>query len=118
MTTIKTDGREADIHEADIHRAVIDHWRALGLPDTLVATIPNMRAAGQYGLTKGLPDLLVIGPDGVGFIEMKAAKGKPSKAQETFRRLCIRRGIPMCITYGRDEPIDVLEGWGVVRRSA
>lgn len=105
------------MREADIQRAVIDHWKALGLPDTLVAAIPNQRAHGQYGLCKGLADLLCIGPEGAGFIELKTDKGRTSAAQEEFLALCATNGIRHALTFGRDEPIRVLERWGIVRRS-
>lgn len=105
--------------EAQIHKAVIDHWKATGLPGTLVATIPNMGAMGQYGLTRGLPDLLVLSPElPVGFIELKSQKGKPSADQLAFANLCFAMEIPFSMTFGRDEPIRVLEQWGVVRKEA
>lgn len=105
--------------EAQIHKAVIDHWKAFGRPDTLVATIPNMRAFGQHGLTKGLFDLLVIAPElGTGFIELKREGGKLSDDQFRFLELCERANVPVAVTYGRDEPIKVLEGWNIVRRQA
>ena len=104
--------------ESAIHKAVIDHWKALGLPGTLVATIPNMKAHGQYGLTKGLPDLMVLSPElPVGFIELKAEKGRLSPDQEAFGNLCFATEIPFAVTYGRDEPIRILEHWGVVRKA-
>ena len=41
--------------EKQIQAAVIAHWKAAALPGTLVpAAIPNARAFGQAGLTKGL----------------------------------------------------------------
>ena len=49
--------------ESDIQSAVLEHWKTLGRPMTLVAAIPNAGAMGQPGLTCGLPDLLVMGPD-------------------------------------------------------
>lgn len=104
--------------EAQIHKAVIAHWKALGNPGTLVATLPNMGAMGQYGLTKGLPDLLVIGPRIHGYIELKAEGGKLSPHQQKFKDLCFERGIPYALTYGRDEPIRALELWGIVRPAA
>ncbi len=105
--------------EAQIHKAVMDHWRKLGLPGTLVSTIPNAGAFGQAGLTKGLPDLMILAPGlPVGFIELKTDGGKPSEHQLEFRRKCVALGIPMAITHGRDEPITVLEEWNVVRRVA
>lgn len=105
--------------EKDIHTAVIDHWRSCGVPGSLVATIPNMRAAGQAGLHKGLPDLIIIAPRlPIGFVELKKIGGKLSPAQDAFRSLCIDRGVPYALTYGRDQPIVVLEEWGAVRKRA
>jgi hypothetical protein len=107
--------------EKDILAAVLAHWRALGQPNTLVSTIPNAGAFGQLGLTKGLPDLLVLGPSipgRVGFIELKTAKGKPSEAQIDFQARCQSLGLSYAMTFGRDEPIYTLECWGVVRRAA
>lgn len=102
--------------EKAIHAAVIAHWRTCGLPGTLVATIPNEDARGQHGLTKGLPDLLVLSPElPVGFIELKADKGKLSEEQKTFASMCSALEINHAVTFGRDEPIRVLEAWGVVR---
>ena len=102
--------------EAQITKAVMDHWRTCGLEKTLVASIPNMGARGQYGLTKGLPDLLVITPGGVGFIELKTEKGRPTKEQQAFKVLCISNEIRHSITYGREQPIKILEHWGAVRK--
>lgn len=105
--------------EAQIHKAVVAHWKALALPNTLVATLPNMGAMGQYGLTKGLPDLMVIAPGlPVGFIELKSARGKLGIDQAAFGNLCQAVQCRHAITYGRDEPIRVLEAWGAVRRQA
>ncbi|MGA0595634.1 hypothetical protein [Enterovirga sp. CN4-39] len=105
------------LRESSIQSAVIAHWRALGYPDTLVAAIPNARAFGQAGLTKGLPDLMVIGGKvvPVGFIELKAAKGAERPEQAAIRRLCTAHGVPCVLTRGLDEPITILEQWGVVR---
>ena len=102
-----------------IQGAVLDHWRRLGLPGTLVAAIPNARAFGQAGLTAGLFDLMVIAPGlPVAFLELKTRAGRMSREQERFRLLLIAAGVPHAVTYGRDEPIAVLAKWGVVRRAA
>jgi hypothetical protein len=108
--------------ETAIQAAVIDHWRILGEPDTLVAAIPNAGALGQPGLTKGLADLLVMGPyvpGLVAFIELKRDEHSVvSDDQLEFQRLCVKLGVRYAIAYGRDEPIALLEAWGVVRRAA
>jgi hypothetical protein len=107
--------------ESAIQAAVVDHWRKLAMPDTLVAAIPNAGALGQAGLTAGLFDLLCIGPlvpTRIGFIELKADKGIVSGAQLSFKKLLLFHDISYAITFGRDQPIDVLEMWGLVKQRA
>ena len=104
--------------ESLIQAAVCQHWRALGVPGSLVAAVPNARSAGQAGLTKGLFDLVVLSPtlgDRTGWLELKAEDGELSPAQKTFKLLMIARGCPYAVTYGRDQPIQVLEEWGATR---
>jgi hypothetical protein len=104
------------ISEASIQAAVLQHWRTLGLPGTLVAAVPNARAFGQAGLTRGLFDLVCIGPQiGTAWIELKASDGALRPEQKRFRDLLIANGIPYAITYGREQPIRVLEDWRIVR---
>ena len=91
------------------------------LPNTLVATFPNAYAHGQAGLTKGLFDLIVMSPtlgDKTGWLELKADDGELSDDQKTVKLLMVARGIPYAVTYGRDQPIAVLEQWGAVRPQA
>ena len=102
--------------EAQITKAVLQHWRSLGRPGTLVASIPNMGARGQYGLTKGLPDVIVLSPElPVGFIEIKTDKGRIRPEQQDFAAMCDALHIHHAITRGRDEPIRILEAWGVTK---
>ena len=107
--------------EDDITAAVIAHWKLLGVPGSLVASIPNKRAFGQAGLTPGLPDLLVLSPklgQHTGYIELKVERGRRSKAQTAMRDLMRERGAPYALTRGRDEPIRQLEEWGAVKPGA
>jgi hypothetical protein len=107
--------------ETLIQAACVDHWRALGVPGSLVAAIPNAFAHGQPGLTRGLPDLLVISPQlgrFTGFIELKTDTGTPSDDQLAIQAIMIARGIPYAMTWGRDQPIKILENWGAVRKQA
>lgn len=108
--------------EKAIQTSVVQHWKLLGFPDTLVAAIPNAGALGQPGLTCGLGDLLVLAPSlpgHVGFLELKRDKHSPiSDAQLDFGALCAKLGVPYALCVGRDEPIRILEAWGVVRRAA
>lgn len=107
--------------ESLIQQAVVDHWKAFQVPGSLVAAIPNARAAGQAGLTKGLFDLVVMSPtlgDKTGWLELKADDGELSDDQLKIKLIMIARGVPYAVAYGRDEPIKVLEFWGAVRTQA
>jgi hypothetical protein len=109
--------RKVPMRESAIQAAVVQHWRMFGKPHTLVAAIPNEFAKGQPGLTKGLPDLLVIGGTiRIAFMELKVATGRLTYEQKLFRQLCAFHSIPFLDTYGRDAPIAQLEDWGIVRR--
>jgi hypothetical protein len=92
----------------------------LGQPDTLVACVPNAGAMGQPGLTRGLADLVVLGrnvPGSVGFIELKREARSPvSDAQLDFAALCQFLGVAYARCVGRDEPIQVLKAWGIIRQ--
>lgn len=104
-------------YEAQIQQSVIEHWQWFKKSGTLVAAIPNAGAAGQPGLTEGLADLLVMGPMiKVGFIELKRTnRSVTSDAQLEFEALCRELGVAYARTTGRDEPIEVLERWKIVK---
>ena len=105
--------------ESLIQQAVLDHWKALQVPGSLVAAVPNAKAHGQPGLTRGLFDLVVMSPklgDLTGWLELKAEGGVLSDAQKLFKLVMIARGVPYAVTYGRDQPIKVLAEWGAIRQ--
>src|SRR5271170_3382710 len=117
--------RRRDIFEPSedqITDAVVEHWRMFGVRGSLVASIPNKRAFGQPGLTRGLPDLLVLSPQlgrFTGYIELKKGRGgRLSDAQVDIGKLLVVRGVPYAVCKGRDEPIAQLEEWGAVRKAA
>jgi hypothetical protein len=111
--------------ESQIAAAVVDHWRAAGMPLTRVFSIPNAGALGQPGLTKGAPDLCVMAPGlPVGFIELKkdlwikrdgSLGERRTKEQVDFAIHCSQLNIPYALCSGRDEPIEQLRRWGVIR---
>lgn len=103
--------------EAQIQSAVIDHWKIRGKPGTLVAAIPNQKAFGQAGLTPGLYDLIVIGPLGAGFLELKTEKGKVSPYQRKFGETCTQWGVLNAVAYGLDEALGMLSQWQIFRSS-
>lgn len=106
----------APLKEAEIQSAVIKMWRSIGRPHTLVACLPNARAFGQPGLTKGLPDLIVIGGTiGIGLIELKTSTGRLSAEQKAIADLCEHHMLHHKVAYGLDEALRILTDWGVLR---
>lgn len=105
--------------ESQLTKAVMDYWKALGVPGSLIASIPNMRAFGQPGLTPGLPDLIVVAPGlKAGFIELKTKRGRVSDAQAVILQLLESANVPCAVCRGLDEAIEQLEAWRVVRAAA
>jgi hypothetical protein len=51
-----------------------------------------------------------------GFIELKATRGRLSADQIAIGDVIKQRGAPYAVTFGRDQPIEVLEQWGAVRK--
>lgn len=102
--------------EKAITRAVLDHWRARGVAGSLVASIPNAASFGQPGLTRGLPDLLVLVPGALaGFLELKTETGKLSEHQQHFISLAERAMVRAHVAYGLDEALTILESWGALK---
>ncbi len=84
---------------------VLDHWRAHGRPDTLVAAADG-----------NVIDLIVLAPQlPIGFIGLKRNLGSPMTAvQREFGELCLKLGVAYAVVAGQRRPIRVLEAWGVV----
>lgn len=133
MAAVRKSRRAPAPLETEIQQSVLEHWQKLGKPLTKVAAIPNANAHGQPGLTPGLADLLIMGPDipggiPIAFMELKRTRPKFGGARESLRKLtpteeaqaqfailCAKLGL-ICVTvYGRDEPIGYLERWNIVR---
>ena len=93
------------ISETEIRAVVLEHWRAHGRPDTLVA------AAGGIVI-----DLIVLAPQlPIGFIGLKRNLGSPmTAAQREFGELCLKLGVAYAVVAGKSGPIRVLEAWGAV----
>lgn len=102
--------------EKQITAALFAHWNARGVAGCRLFSIPNARAFGQTGLTPGVFDLGVIGPQiGCAFLELKTETGKLSAAQEDFKAALISNNVRYAVAYGLDQAIQTLELWGVLR---
>lgn len=118
------------IAERDIQRAVLLHWKVRRYPHTRIAAIRNesasfankgmLNAALAEGLTPGMPDLIVLGPEReqVRFIELKAADGVLSNEQKRIHAEMTELGLNVRTAWSLDEALSILVGWGVIRAEA
>lgn len=102
--------------EAKIQEAVVAWLDRQGLPFTHIPSEGKRSKAHaaklhRMGLRKGWPDLVILLPDGVGFLELKTPKGKISPEQQAFADECQKRNIPHAFAYGYKEAIEVLKKW-------
>ncbi len=106
--------------ELRLHIDVVEILRRFGRQDWLWWHTPNgeirdPRAAAKLkamGVRPGVPDLLLVGPDGLlRFLELKASGGRLSEEQETFRAFCITRGLPFVVAFSLDEALVAFKTW-------
>lgn len=112
--------------EFRLHCFVADTLRRCAEPEVLWTHFPSgedrSAATGarlqRMGLHRGWPDLLFIlpGPQ-MAFLELKSAKGRPTKEQEQFRSRVTALGCWYEVARTGDEAIGVLRGWGVITRA-
>jgi hypothetical protein len=112
-----------DTVQAEVVRAI--EAEALRGAPLLVASLANATAipgtAGMLvatrlkatGLLPGAPDLIVVFPGGIGFLETKRPKGGLlGPKQALFRDTCTAWGIPWALVRSADEALDALLAWG------
>lgn len=103
--------------------ALFDWWNLAqnGRPwAMLLFAVPNggKRPRGEAGKLKaegtrpGVPDICLAWPSG-GYhglwLEMKAAKGRPTAAQKEMLRLLADAGYAACVAYGCDQAMEIIE---------
>lgn len=67
----------------------------------------------SMGLRKGVADLVVWWPDGIGYLEMKTPKGRLSPAQRQFARMCGERGISYDMARSIDDVVAIMHRHGI-----
>lgn len=131
----KTAGRRPRAHpEQDLQIAAVQYLR-LALPDCQIIHCPNGGKRGKaegaifkaMGVQAGVADLLVCrgfwfgGTEHekpfVGWIELKANKGRLNVAQKEFRDGCFERGIPWMEARSLDEIEYIVRAWGLEPRA-
>lgn len=116
--------------EGPVHMAVLN-WLRLVLPvGALVAHVPNevflkgeaakraVAKAKELGLHVGFPDLVVIAPEGVGFIEIKAEGGSLSKDQRETLDALKALGANIGVCRSIEDARETLARWGFQTREA
>jgi hypothetical protein len=74
------------------------------------------RRLRQEGMVAGFPDLIVWVPGGrIGFLEIKAAKGRVSEAQEREIAQLREDGFPAEVVRSVDEALAAVRKWGWLR---
>jgi Holliday junction resolvase len=71
-------------------REIVEALRKAGV--WVIPARASGRVGGIRGLPSGFPDLLCLSP--FTLIEVKSEKGKLSKSQEEFQKLCLHYGVP------------------------
>ena len=111
--------------EQEIQRTVVDYLR-LALPRALVFAVPNNERRPVPGMYAGMADLVIWVPwDGtipdnvlrLGFIEIKAPRGKLRPEQERFRDWCREHCVPWACVRSVEDAEAALRLWGWTSRA-
>jgi hypothetical protein len=121
---MSTRGRAAP--EALIQRAVFEHLRARGAPGVFAFHPANggyrrpIEAAIMKGLgvRPGVPDIIAVKNGRAYALELKAAGGRLSEAQERALIELRAAGAMATHAHGLDQALRILEGWGILRGAA
>lgn len=112
--------------EAQIQKAIVDYlnavlpneYRCFAIPNGSQRTATGRPANAVAGLTRGVPDLAIVGGVGrVFFLEVKAAKGRLSEFQSEFANWCLCKGVvPWACVRSVEDVRVALEAWKIETR--
>jgi hypothetical protein len=114
----------AQASETALHCAIADTLRKCVTKGWLWLHIPNggwrtkVEAAkfARMGVKAGVPDLLLIDPEGRHYyLELKTKYGRVSDEQTDFVEQLEARNVPCAVAWSYDEAIAALRKWGAVR---
>lgn len=107
--------RRFHIALADLLRiGIAPGWWASHLPAGEFRTPATARLLARLGVCRGLPDFLILGPDGVHFLELKRKGAKPTPDQADFMVRCRKAGIPCAVVDSFDQAVEQLRIWGAL----
>jgi hypothetical protein len=112
--------------EDAIQRAVFAHFRARSAPGVFAFHPANggyrkpleAKILKGLGVTSGVPDVIAIKNGRTYALELKAAGGRLSPAQEHALIKLREAGAMATHSHGLDEALRVLEGWGLLKGRA
>ncbi len=103
-----------------IARILRDHispgWSYTHLPfgeKRAPATAGRLKA---MGVTPGWPDLMLIGPRRIYFLELKRRAGRLSPHQAVRADALMAAGAGYCVAASFDDAVSILQAWGCVSR--
>lgn len=103
------------VSEAQIQAETVQLLQKAGI---FCHSVPNEGAGSDMirttqlialGLRKGVADLVVWWPDGIGYLEMKRPGGVQSKEQQAFERKCREYGVAYDLAHSIEEVEAILE---------
>jgi hypothetical protein len=92
-------------------------WRLVAIPNGGLrdkVTAAKLRASGTH---PGVPDLLLIGPGKICFLEIKTKYGRLTPEQEEFLSYLSSVAAEHAVAWSYDEAMAALKRWGAVRVS-
>lgn len=85
----------------------------VAIPNAGKRSIIQARLMKAEGMMTGFPDMIVLGKQGrVGFMEVKAADGRLSTAQEDCLDMLCRMGHNVAVVRSQDEAMAAVKRWG------
>ena len=104
---------EAVIQRAIVQRLIWHGCKVVAIPNEGKRSVQAGRAMRGTGLAKGAPDLMVLRAGRIGFLEVKAPKGRVSDAQAEMHAAFGHHGFRVHVVRSQDEAVAALrsEGW-------
>ena len=110
--------------EYDIHTQTVEYLHALGpqlkgyffhVPNAGKHHVRYRQKLKRLGVKAGVPDLLFVVPGGrMACIELKSEKGKQSKSQKNFQKICESFEVPYVLARSPEEVAEALRRWGAL----
>jgi VRR-NUC domain len=115
--------RRSQASEYELHCAVADTFRASRNKGWCLVHVPNGeyrpeatgRKLQRMGVSPGVPDLILIGPGKICWLELKTKYGRLTEVQQEFLDYLSSVGADVAVAWGYDEAIAWFKRWGAVR---